>query len=121
MNSEIVLWQLVLILAIAAQLVALGSAWKRSLRLAGGAVAFTPALLVLSAFLVQKEEGNADPFPPLWSAVFLLAVMIPIVVGVIYLAAPRRVAYPLWIAWLINWLPLALVTFMVCCFKIEIW
>lgn len=120
-NSETVLWRLVLTLIIAAQLLALGSGLKRSLRLAGGAVAFTPALLLLSAFLVQQEQGDADPFPPLWAAVFLTAIAVPLIVGAVYLASPRRVVYPLWLAWLINWTPFALVAFMVCCFKIEIW
>lgn len=121
MNIEAVLWRLVLILILVAQLSAVVTIVKRSQRLAGAAVAFTPALMLLSVFLVQQWEGTADPFPPLWAAAFFATLAAPLIVGVVYLAAPRRVLYPLWIAWLVNWTPLLLVAFMVCCFKIEIW
>ena len=122
--SENVLWQLVLTLGVIAELVVIGSAWKRSTRVAGAALAFTPALILYAVALLSQAEravGNGWPLPATPTLIFAIFVFSPLGIGLGFIARMRLQSYLLWIGWAINWIPLAVIGFMVCCFKIEIW
>ncbi len=120
MSTENMVWQLVVTLGIVAQLTAFTALWKRAYKVAGGAVAFTPALLLYAAFVVASGEGVSNPFPPPLAVFVALLTLGPLAIGLIYLARARVAGYPLWIAWAANWLPLAFIAIMLCCFNLEL-
>ncbi len=112
------LWRLIIPLIVLAQITALMSGWKRAYRLAGAAVAFSPLLLLYTAYLLKVENGGVGPSgSPEYLALFLL--FLPCGIGISYLVGARWPAFPLWIAWAINLVPLAFIIFVVCCFKLD--
>ena len=118
MSSEDVLWRLLIPLIVLAQITALVSGWKRAYKLAGAAVAFSPLLLLYTAYLLKVEnEGGGPSSSPAQVALFLL--LLSGVIGISYLAGARLPAFPLWIAWAINLVPLAFIIFIVCCFRLQ--
>ena len=116
---EDVIWRLVATLGIVGQLVAFASGWKHAYRVAGGAVSFTPALLLYACYLVASASGQSNPLP-LWATlVFAFLTLGPLITGLVYLARVGLPGFPLWIGWTLNWLPLGVAGVMACCFQVR--
>ncbi len=118
MSSEDLLWRLVIPTVVVVQLLAFALAWKRLYKFAGFAVSLTPALLLYSIYLLNAGSGDLG-VKTTFDLVLIVALLVPLLIGVLYFLGVRLPAYPLWIAWAINMLPCAFLIYMVCCFRIQ--
>jgi len=69
-------------------------------------------------YLLNAGSGNFG-VKTTFDLVLIVALVVPLAIGLLYVVGLRLLAYPLWIAWAINLLPCAFLIYMVCCFRIQ--
>lgn len=121
MTAEELLARLLLVAVLAAQLQAFALMWKRHSRFAAVAIFFSPMLFLYFVSLVnQTSSESARIGLTSWLAIaFFILLIVPAVLGLVFLLGARLRIGLLWFAWGLNWVPWAFLFLMTFFFEIR--